>query len=122
MMFLITVFYVLSLARIVDPTTIEISCEDSDLRNEVRCHFTETGTYILKYVDASVTSVWFNKLTNSYVLLPNQIRKLVISSSTFDDIMGCDHVISRKIVEVYIEDINFKRICVRMTLFSTLKT
>lgn len=89
-MFLIEMFYMFVLVSIVNCVTVPISCNDGDVSFEVSYEFTEPGTYILKYIDASVTRVKFNKLTNSYVMLPNHIRELTISSTRFDELTGCD--------------------------------
>ena len=119
MMYLLTLIYVLTLVSCGDPATIEINCEDGEASHAVKCEFTDPGTYVLKNVGDDVNTVWFNKLTNSNVKLPNGIRKLIISLSTFDDTVGCNHVISENEIQLYIEDIDVEEICVSMTLFST---
>ena len=123
-MVLFNVVFIISLCSLnvalVDVDLVEIRCRDDVVSTISHCTFLRKGQYKLLDVDGGVKTVTFDRLTNSQVLIPDHVNKLILFSSAFDTLMPCEHVITEQKVMVRIDDKDEEILCVSK-LYVTIK-
>lgn len=107
LLILLTLSINIALARV-----FSIQCLDDVSESITQCTYLQNGIYKLINVDNNVKTVTFDRLTDSRVVIPSNVEKLVIFSSAFDTLKPCDHVIAQKRVLVRIEDQDLETECV----------
>lgn len=95
---------------------VVIRCEDGDFIESVDCTYTESGIYTLLNLEPSITTIRFDRLTNSKVNIPYHVKKLVINFAIFDLLPPCGHVISDHDVVVLFEGHQSKCVSVNFVL------
>ena len=106
LLILLTLSINIALARV-----FSIQCLDDVSESITQCIYLQNGIYKLINVDNNVKTVTFDRLTDSRVVIPSNVEKLIFSSA-FDTLKPCDHVIAQKRVLVRIEDQDLETECV----------
>ena len=91
---------------------INIICKDGDNIESVKCSFTDKDRYNLINLNRVITSVEFDRLTDSTVTLPEHVKQLIIKSSVYDSFTPCEHVKSEVIITVTVQDAGTTTHCV----------
>ena len=89
-----------------------IRCLDDEGIDTIKhCIFLQKGTYFLVNVENAKT-ITYDRLTDSTVIIPDLVSKLIILSSAFDKMEPCEHAITQHNVIVRIDDQDLRdRMC-----------
>ena len=74
--------------------------------------FTDKSRYNLINLNRVITSVEFDRLTDSTVNLPEHVQQLIIKSSVYDSFTPCEYLKSEVIVTVTVQDAGTTTHCV----------
>ena len=110
------ILFPLVLILLVWSRDIQIVCRDGKNEETVECSFSESGRYTLINLYNLITTVTFDRVTNSRVALPPHVKQQIIRSNRFDSLSPCDHVESAIDLVVTIEDTGSNSHCVSIKL------
>lgn len=91
---------------------IPLHCNEDISATVVRCTFLQKGIYKIINLKKAVTTVIFDRLTDSKIYLPEHVNKLIISSSVFDNYEPCNHLMTSYQTVIITEDQDLKTDCV----------
>lgn len=91
---------------------LSIRCSDDVSKTITHCSFLQKGQYKLLDVGNEVKTITFDRLTNSKIFIPDNVKTPTIFSSTYDTLNPCDHVIATRKVMIRIDDQDLVTECV----------